>query len=262
MNLLETIEPRDHPLKVRTANSGRQQVANSPAPAWQGAHLSPLGELQAQDVDSAPGSCQRLHPLAHLRPGGALSGPTCAARQALGDGGRLRPGRLLFHLRGGPLEAWAKRRCPGKSCCAPSILAPRPQSRISSGSPSALRKNTYSRATQGGSGSGRRDSRWRLQSRRSPRQRHGTGHRCSAPTPEGGPRAPRPPPSAGPAHPSTAHSSNPRAAAGARNVGAPIAVLQSLALTRDPRRRALGALHQLPVRSGRPRSGPCARALL
>lgn len=97
--------------------------------------------------------------------------------------------------------------------------------------PSAL-ENTYSRATHGGSDSGRRASRWRLQSRRSPRQRQGAGHRRSAATPEGCPSVPEPPrplPSAGPSHPSTAHSSSPSATAGAQSLGAPIALLQPLA---------------------------------
>lgn len=234
LNLLETIvAPRDHTSKVKTENSGWPKGVSSPAPDWQGAHLSPLGELR-----TGRGFCPRELSVAPSRrpsaAGWGRPGPTCAVRQAPGDGERLRPGQLLFHPQGAPLEAWAKRRCPGKSCCAPSILAPSLQSRNSSGSPSARWKNTYSRAIQDGSGSGRCASRWRLQSRRSPKQRHGVGHWCSAPTPEGGPSASRPPPSAGPACPSTSHSSSPSAAASARTLGAPIVVPQLLARPGSP----------------------------
>lgn len=81
MNLLETIEPRDHPLKVRTANSGRQQVANSPAPAWQGSHLSPPRR--------APGAGRRFCPW-------ELSAAASPRPPAAGWGA------LRAHLRGPP----------------------------------------------------------------------------------------------------------------------------------------------------------------
>lgn len=150
-----------------------------------------------------PSEARRVAPRAHQR------GP-----QGAGEG-RLSPRRLLSHPHRAWLEAWAKGSCPGKS-------SPRQVPRPLAGSASAVSKNTYSRATQGGSGSGRCSSRWRLQSSRSPRQRQGAGHRRSAATP-------RPLPSAGPARPNTAHSSSPIAAAGARSLGAPIAVLRPLA---------------------------------
>lgn len=83
--------------------------------------------------------------------------------------------------------------------------------------------DTHSRVTQAGRGSGRRTSRRRLQSSRSPRQWQTAGHgRCTASS-ESCLGAPWPPLPAGPARPSPAHSSSPSAAAAARSPGAPIA---------------------------------------
>lgn len=121
--------------------------------------------------------------------------------------------------------------------------------------PPVAGKNTYSRATQGGSGSGRRASRWRLQSSRSPRQRQVVGHGHSAAIPEGCPSAPLPPLSDRPARPSTAHSSSPNAAARARRLGALIAVQRPLSLPDAPSWRALGARHKLPAEGARPPLG-------
>lgn len=141
--------------------------------------------------------------------------PLRAARKAQGKGDHRVRGDS-FPSAPSALEAWAKRSCPGERCCAPSA-----QARGWLPSP-AFGKNTYSRATQGGSGSGRCAIRRRLQSSRSPRQRQGAGHRRSAATP-------RLMPAAGPARPNSAHSSSPSAAAGARSFGAPIAVPRPLA---------------------------------
>lgn len=140
----------------------------------------------------------------------------------------------------------------------PKPLGGSPESRggppgFSRGSPSAL-KNTYSRATQGGSGSGRRASRWRLQSSSSPRQRQGAGHGSSAATPLRGS-------SAGPARPSTAHSNSPNAVAGARKFGAPIAVLRPLARPCAPQPARTRSPAQISSYSGCPRSGPRVRTL-
>lgn len=154
-----------------------------------------------------------------------------------------------LHPHRAPLEARARRRCPGKSCCAPSARAPRPL-------PLRLQENTYSRATQGGSGSGRCASPRRLQSSRSPRQRQGAGHRRSAATA-------RPLPSADPAGPSAAHSSSPSAAAGARSLGAPIAVPRPPARPCAPQPARARSPARTSSRGGCPQSARVrARALL
>jgi hypothetical protein len=147
--------------------------------------------------------------------------------------------------------AWAIRVDPPWRRCAarpkpPGLSLARVFSRLLSGPiPFACGKNTYSRATQAGSGSGRRANRWRLQSSRSPRQRQESGQGRSVASPEGCPSSPRPAPrlpSAAPARPRTAHSSSPTAATGARSLGACIAVL-SRGLSLCPalgNRRSLG----------------------
>lgn len=138
---------------------------------------------------------------------------------------------------------------PGPSAAARENAAARQVPGPVAGFPSpAFGKNTYSRATQGGSGSGRCASRRRLQSSRSPRQRQGAGHRRSAATP-------RLVPAAGPARPNSAHSSSPSAAAGARSFGAPIAVPRPLARPCAPSPAPTSS------RGWCPRPGPRVRAL-
>lgn len=209
-----------------------------PLPTRQGRVFEPIGKLHSRDIDCNPRAVIRSPPLPIWGSVGCTRAHSATSKaQRKGDWGPDGSFSNPTERRWRPGPRWAAREN------AAAHQVPRPLAV----SPSALSKNTYSRATQGGSSSGRRASRWRLQSSRSPRQRQGTGHRRSRVTPW-------PLPSAGPVHPSTAHSSNPSAAAGARSLRVPIAVLRPLGRPCAPQPAALGTRCKLPGDSG------CSRA--
>lgn len=161
------MEPQDHTRKVRTEKSRLTA---------EGCQLSRPGLAKARiwALRQAPRRTQIL-------PAGVVSGssrgprraagwgrpgPTCAVRQAPGDGEGLRPGQLLFHPRGAPLEAWAGGGARKKLPARPSILALAPPSaRNSSGvPPPPVGRILTAERSRTEAAPGRRASRWRLRS--------------------------------------------------------------------------------------------------
>lgn len=99
--------------------------------------LLPLQVRQGRAFEpprKAPGAGRRLHllelsVLPSRRPSAARLGAPRGHLNDLQGTGERRPRcrRLLFHPHGAQLEAWARRSCPGKSCCAPSAQCPGPR---------------------------------------------------------------------------------------------------------------------------------------